>query len=147
MIASVLIVCTGNICRSPIAQEIFIDRFKYLDLDVKVSSAGIAALVDHTADVRAQDVGKSIGLNLVHHSARQISAEIVFGADLILVMSLLQKKQVESLFPGVCGRVHRLGHWSGYDVPDPFNRPNVIYDQVLALIQQGVDEWICKLWK
>ena len=147
MIASVLIVCTGNMCRSPIAQAIFIDKFKNLDLDVQVSSAGIAAVVDHAADLRAQELSKSIGLNLTHHRARQISSEIVFAADLILVMSLIQKKQVENLFTGVSGRVHRLGHWSGYDVPDPFNRPNVIYDQVLALIQQGVDEWICKLWK
>lgn len=146
MITSVLFVCTGNICRSPIAQELLIDRFKLKNVDVRVSSAGIAALVDHAADIRAQNLIQLIGLDLSAHTARQINEKIAFNSELILVMSSQHKIQVESLFPRVCGRVHRLGHWGGYDVPDPFRRPDIIYDQVLALIQQGVDEWSCKLW-
>ena len=61
-------------------------------------------------------------------------------------MSTDQQKQVEFNYPGTCGRVHRLGKWGGYDVPDPFQRPKPVFEQALALIEQGVDEWYRKLW-
>ena len=147
MIESVLVVCTGNVCRSPIAQELFIKKFTQSCLNVKVTSAGIAALVGHAADIRAQDIATAQGLDLSKHRATQLSADIVFSSDLILVMSSEQKKQVENLFAGSCGRVHRLGHWGCYDIHDPWKRPDVVYEQVLVLIEQGVDEWSGRLWK
>lgn len=146
MIQNVLIVCVGNICRSPIAEILFKQRFEQAKLSVCVSSAGLGALVEYPAHDVAQELMRERGLDLYYHRARQLSPEIVFGADLILTMSTDQQKQVENNYPSTCGRVHRLGKWGCYDVPDPFQRPTLVFEQALALIDQGVDEWYRKLW-
>lgn len=147
MINNVLIICIGNICRSPIAEAFFAKRFIDEGLpNVVVSSAGLAALVDRPADAVGQELMLQKGIDLSGHRARQISPEILFGSDLILTMSTDQQKQIESNYPSTCGRVHRLGKWGVYDVPDPFQRPKLVFEQALALIEQGVCEWYRKLW-
>jgi protein-tyrosine phosphatase len=70
----------------------------------------------------------------------------VFASDLILTMSTDLQKHVESEYPGASGRVHRLGKFGCYDVPDPFQRPKLVFEQALALMEQGVDEWYRTLW-
>ena len=146
MLQQVLVLCVGNICRSPIAEALFASRFKQSSHDVKVASAGLGALVDHPADKIAQELMIERGLDISEHRARQISSDIIFASDLILTMSSDQQKQVETIYPSTCGRVHRLGKWGRYDVPDPFQRPKLVFEQVLTLIEEGVDEWYRKLW-
>lgn len=148
MIQTILILCIGNICRSPIAEALFIERFKQNGLtDIAVSSAGLSALVDRPADAIGQALLLQQGIDISGHRARQISPDILYGSDLILTMSTDQQKQVELNYPGTCGRVHRLGKWGGFDVPDPFQRPKPVFEQALAMIEQGVDEWYRTLWK
>ena len=115
--------------------------------DITVTSAGLGALVDYPADATGQALMMQKGIDMSGHRARQISQDILFGSELIITMSTDQQKQVEFNYPGTCGRVHRLGKWGGYDVPDPFQRPTLVFEQALALIEQGVDEWYRKLWK
>ena len=114
--------------------------------EVLVSSAGLNALVGHPADPISQKLMHAKGIDISQHRARQIVPEIVFGSDLILSMTLEQQKKLEQQYPGVSGRVHRIGKWGEYDVPDPFQRPQSAFEQALALIEQGVDEWYRKLW-
>lgn len=146
MIKNILILCIGNICRSPIAEALFADRFKQASLDTTISSAGLAALVAKPADALGQALMLERGFDISSHRARQISPDILFGSDLILTMTADQQKQVEHGYPSTCGRVHRLGKWGCYDVPDPFQRPKLVFEQALALIEQGVDEWYRTLW-
>ncbi len=147
MIRNILILCIGNICRSPIAEALFAERFRQAGMqNMVVSSAGLAALVDHPADETGLALMQKKGIDMSSHRARQISQDILFGSDLILTMTSDQQKQVEMNYPGTCGRVHRLGKWGEYDVPDPFKRPRLVFEQALALIDQGVDEWYRKLW-
>ncbi len=146
MIQSVLMVCIGNICRSPMAEALLIDRFNKNALMVSVHSAGIGALVSHEASHLSQELMTELGFDITAHRARQMTSEIAFGSELILTMTLDQQQQIEQQFPSTKGRVHRLGKWGGFDVPDPFQRPRVIYEQALALIEQGVDEWYRTLW-
>lgn len=148
MIQNILILCIGNICRSPIAEALFIARFQQEGLsDIKVSSAGLGALVDRPAHAVGLELMSQKGIDMSEHRARQISQDILFGSDLILTMSTDQQKQVELNYPGTCGRVHRLGKWGGFDVPDPYQRPKIVFEQSLAMIEQGVDEWYRTLWK
>ena len=82
MFENVLVVCVGNICRSPTGE-----RLLQAALPGKhISSAGVAALVGHAADEVASGVATDNGLSLAGHSARQLTRALCQQADLILVM-------------------------------------------------------------
>ena len=82
MFSNVLVVCTGNICRSPYAEAIIRKRAEHLSVD----SAGLAALVDHEADPTGLSVAQDRGIDLSNHKGRQITRAMVGKSDLILVM-------------------------------------------------------------
>lgn len=145
MISSILVVCIGNICRSPIAEIMFKQYFLDKNMDVSVSSAGIAALVDSPASVISQELVREVDLDISQHKARQLTQELVFDSELIITMTSDQKTQVEKMFPECMGRVFRLGHWGGFDVVDPYKRPREIYKQAFVLIEEGVGDWLTKL--
>ena len=146
MISSILVICIGNICRSPIGEAMFKNRLAHIIPTVDVSSAGLGAMVGHNADPISQELMLAKGIDISEHKARQITSEIAFASDLILTMSTEQQQQVESKFPSLRGRVHRIGKWGEFDVPDPFKRPKEIFEQAFYLIEQGVDEWYRTLW-
>lgn len=142
MIQSILVVCIGNICRSPIGEALFALKLPA----VSVSSAGLGAMVGHPADITAMELMQERGIDISKHRARQLSPEIVFASELILTMNTEQQQQLEKQYPSARGRAHRIGKWGKFDVPDPYQRPRTIFEQALALIDQGVDEWYRKLW-
>ncbi len=138
-------VCTGNICRSPIAQVLFeshLDNNK----DVVVNSAGLAALVGQPAAPMSQELMQERGLDLSKHRAQQLTPELITQSDLILVMEAGQQKAVESMMPSARGRVYRIGKWGEFDVPDPYQGPREKYELALNLIEQGLRQWNEKIW-
>lgn len=145
MIKNILFVCTGNICRSPMAEYIL--RTRVDDKKINVSSAGTHALVAYPADSAVLHVMQSKGLDLSLHRARQINESLIDNSDLILTMSSEQKKYLEKYYLNACGKVFRIGEWSEFDVMDPYKRPKVVFEQVYALLMQGIDDWYRKLWK
>ena len=147
MLKKILIVCIGNICRSPMAEALLINRLKDINPDILVSSAGLAALVDQPASLLAQELMLQRGLDISAHRARQASQQFFFAADLILTMSSRQQTQIESKIPAIRGKVHRLGKWDEYDIPDPYRRPRNAFEQTLVLIDQSINSWYQKLWK
>lgn len=147
MFKNILFICTGNICRSPMAEALLISHLKNAYPEILIHSAGLAAVVDHGAVNIAQELMLQRGLDISAHRARQASPQILFAADLILTMSSRQQKQIESKLPAVCGKVHRLGKWDSYDIPDPYQRPKSAFENALILIDQGIDSWCKKLWK
>ena len=146
MLQNVLIICVGNICRSPVGEALFAARLSNRPQPVYVSSAGLGALVGRPADPMAQELLLQRQLDISEHRARQVSPEILFAADIIFTMTAGQQKEIECNLPSICGRVQRLGHWGGYDVPDPYRRSKEAFEQALMLIEQGVQDWCEKLW-
>lgn len=146
MIQNVLIVCIGNICRSPMAEALLNIALKKNHPETIVHSAGLAALTGQPADLISQELMQSRDIDISHHRARQINEDLLFSADLILTMDSVQQTCLEQKNPCIRGKVHRLGKWDGVDVPDPFQRPKIIFEQALLLIEQGVNEWHNKMW-
>ena len=146
MFSNILVVCVGNICRSPMAEFLFRQRFEESGVNISVSSAGLGALVGCGADEQAVEVMKENGLDISMHCARQLSDELVKNNELILVMELWQKKEVESLFPYARGRVHLLGKWSSdIEVDDPYKKTREAFVDAFVKIDHLCQQWCKKL--
>jgi len=140
---SILVVCVGNICRSPMAEALL--RRRLQGRDISVSSAGLGALVGNPADAIAQTLMSERGIDLSAHRARQFGAEYLCDAELILVMETWQQREIEKKFPPAHGRVYRLGHWGNFDIADPYRKPRDAFERALADIERGIDEWMKRL--
>lgn len=147
MFGKILMVCIGNICRSPMAEGVLSSRLHGRGLQVTVESAGLAALVGHPADPMAQQAAAERGVDISAHRARQLTPELIRSFELILVMDADQQRAVESMSPSARGRVHRLGRWSNFDVPDPYRRDRAAFDRAYALIERGVDDLENAFWR
>lgn len=145
MFNSVLVVCVGNICRSPLGEA----RIKQLAPSLKVSSAGVQAMVGWPADPESQRVALAHGMDLSQHKARQLTAAICNDHDLILVMEDIHVDSVLQICPAARGKVMVLGRWSnGQAVPDPYRKDASEFDSAYALIDQFAQQWQSKLhWK
>ncbi len=140
-IRSVLAVCTGNICRSPMAEALLAIGLP----SVQVRSAGLGALVGEPADRHARALMQERGISIEDHRAQQINRMLCQSADLILVMETAQRRQLETMYPFASGRVFRLDEAAGMDIPDPYRGSRGLFGQVLTLIDRGVQQWIQRI--
>lgn len=141
MFQRVLIVCTGNICRSPMAEALLRARLAGSG-GVHVSSAGIAALTGHLAHPTVQDLLTPRGIDISAHRARQVDRVMLSASDLILVADAGHEAWLRQRFPGTRDRLHRIGERRNIDVPDPFGRPPLAYREALALLDACVEDWL-----
>ena len=115
------------------------------NMDVRVTSAGLGALVGHSADEYAIEVMKENGIDGTAHRARQLNNEMVKQNELILVMENWQQKEIESLYPYARGRVHLLGKWGETEISDPYKKPKQAFVHAYEKINKACDEWCNKL--
>jgi len=137
MIRRVLVVCIGNICRSPMAEGLF----RRAVPELQVSSAGMAALVGYGADPTAVQIMLGAGIDISAHRARMLTDMIARDADLILVMDEMQKRQISMQYPYVRGKIFRLAETAKQDIPDPYKQGNEVFQAVFSQIEDGVNDW------
>ena len=140
---SILVVCEGNICRSPMAQGLLAAALPH----ISVTSAGLGALSGMPADDTAVRLMRERRIDITAHRAVQINREMCLHADMVLVMDAAQRRRVEALYPLACGRVFRLGDHSKSDVPDPYRQPEKAFRDALVLIDEGVRQWLHRIKK
>ena len=144
MIKHILVVCVGNICRSPMAEELLKSALSGQD-GFTVESAGLGALVGHPADDYAVELMQEMGEDVSAHRARQIHPDMVKAADLVLVMEAGHKQSIDTADPASRGKIHRLGEWQDRDIDDPYRQPKAAFADALEEIQEGVDSWVKKI--
>ncbi|QGZ62316.1 low molecular weight protein-tyrosine-phosphatase [Paraburkholderia acidisoli] len=138
MIENVLVVCEGNICRSPLACAMLARSLP----DIAFSSAGTHALTGESADPLIVQLARERGVALDEHIASSVTDKRVRGADLILTMTKVQREQIESAWPFSRGKVFRLIEGEeGIDIVDPYRRHRTTFDLAVAQIEHGVAHW------
>ncbi|MDF7649032.1 protein tyrosine phosphatase [Pantoea sp. Acro-805] len=142
MFESILLICTGNICRSPIAERILLQAFP----QKKIASVGLEALVGHPADATAARVAATMGISLAGHTARSFDLNEANKYALLLVMEQRQLEKISLMAPQLRGKVMLLGRWNGNrDIPDPYKKSDAAFESVLNLIALACDQWVNKL--
>jgi protein-tyrosine phosphatase len=139
----ILTVCTGNICRSPIAAALLGAR---LGESHTVESAGIAAVVGHPATEETAQLAAEHGLDVSAHRARQLDTALATSFDVLLVMTRHHRDWVTRHIPLAHGRTFLLGHWRDeLEIPDPFRQSMAHYAHAYALIEACAEDWIPRL--
>lgn len=137
----VLLVCTGNICRSPLAEALLRRALAERGegaADIEVTSAGTGAWDGAPASEGAYLVGLERGLDLSGHRARLLTRELVEQADLILTMARHHRARVDEV--GGEGRVFVFGEYAGREgdaaeVSDPFGGDLEVYRDTCAELE------------
>ena len=137
MIKRILIICIGNICRSPMAEGMM----KRALPDLEISSAGLGALVGQPADQNAIALMHEKGIDITAHRARQMESWMVATADLILVMDTEQKDHLVMQYPLYRGKTYRLIESGKYDIADPYRQGLDAFRDAAELIEEGVHAW------
>ncbi|QNU61658.1 low molecular weight protein-tyrosine-phosphatase [Vreelandella titanicae] len=145
MFERILVVCTGNICRSPVAEAFL----KQCLPDRQISSAGLGALKGEPVSVLARQLAEADGLDVTNHQARQLTSTMIREADLILVMTEGQRRAVGKQSPQSLGKTLLLGRWldggKGRDIPDPYRKTVEVFAHVHILLKDAAHLWSKKL--
>lgn len=137
----VLIVCVGNICRSPMAEVLLRHRLTG-GRPVAVESAGLAAVVGNPIDPLAEAVLAMHGLTGGAHLARQIDNSLIQNADIVLTMDKRQRAALLALAPSARSKVFLLGKWQDEaEIPDPYGRQQAAFERAYRMIDAGVETW------
>ncbi|MQX54389.1 arsenate reductase/protein-tyrosine-phosphatase family protein [Alcanivorax sediminis] len=142
MFNRILVVCDGNICRSPTVAFML----QVLKPEKTISSAGLIGLVGQGMEPTARAVAEDNGLVCGEHTARKLSSEICRDSDLILVMESRQKERLAQSYPEASGKTFLLSHWNGkHDIPDPYKRGRDAFERIYPMMQAATQAWSEKL--
>lgn len=148
MMDSVLVVCVGNICRSPVGERLLQSKLAALGVELPVTSAGIGALVGHEADADATAVAAENGVSLAGHLARQFTGEMGRAAGLVLVMEPGHQREIVRRHPDLSGKVMTYDHWQGgKGIADPYRLSRDFHREVYRQIATAAESWAAKLGK
>lgn len=116
--ARILMVCTGNTCRSPMAAALARHHMPWAE----VLSAGTATVAGLPASIGAMDAMQHFGLSIDDHASRPLNQYLLEDADLVLTMTAGHKQAILNFMPEAADKVFTLGEFAGSneEIPDPF---------------------------
>ena len=139
---AILVVCVGNICRSPVAEALL----KRDVAGVAVGSAGLHAVIGHGAQTDMAALADGIGLDLSAHRARQFTPAMGSEHELILVMERAHRDEINRIAPHLTARTMLFDHWNGAKgIADPYQNGQAAYNQAFAEILGAAKTWATRL--
>jgi len=161
MVKTILFVCTGNTCRSAMAEGIFKKMLKERTEDdsrFNIISAGISALPGMSPTSEAIKVMTEQGIDISRHIATQVQENLVKKADLILVMSNTHKNYVKTKFTFAQDKIYLLKEFAqigefksmqktdeNYEVVDPLGRPIEFYRIIARELKENLEKILDKI--
>jgi protein-tyrosine phosphatase len=147
--AHILIVCTANICRSPVGEALLRVRLQKRGLTQwTVSSAGTWALWLRGASQFSIDICEKMGLDITGHQSRMVNEMLLEQADLVLCMEVGHVEALQAEFTSQANKIYLLSEMVGksYSVPDPYGESLTMYQQMgnelSMLIDNGLERII-----
>lgn len=146
----ILVVCTANICRSPVAEALLHDRLKRQGRgDWRVASAGTWAVVPREASRFSREVLlEQEKIDISNHQAQMVNEQLVTQSDLIVCM---EKGHVEALrveFPTAAGKIYLLSQMvenRKYNISDPYGSAKPNYEKMVREVQQLIDKGLPRI--
>ena len=147
-IKRIVFVCTGNSCRSVMAQAVMRHTLAQRGLgSIVVESAGVLAVNGMGATRETQTVLRAAGLDGSRHHARALSSDMIEAADLLLVMEPFHAQQILRRAPSAAGKVHLLKTYgltndpsiANPQIPDPIGKPLEVYEVCFNEIREAVE--------
>nr|WP_165314143.1 low molecular weight protein-tyrosine-phosphatase [Vibrio ziniensis]QIH44491.1 low molecular weight phosphotyrosine protein phosphatase [Vibrio ziniensis] len=142
-----LVICTGNICRSPYGEY----KLRKLFPELTISSAGldtdINRLVGKRADSVAVRIAEESQIDLRSHRAKQLTEHMLQSNDFILVMEAKHMESICDTFPSIKHKVFMFSHWVGATaIEDPYKRGELNFRLAFTLIDDAAEAWVEK-WR
>jgi protein-tyrosine phosphatase len=149
MFNNVLVVCAGNICRSPTGEYLLIDKLTKKNANsnsnsnINVTSAGLTALVDKGAEQTAAAIALTKNIDMSPHKAKQLNSKLINENDLILVMEQRHLSDVLGMYPQARGKTFLLGKWiNETEIPDPYRQSQEAFEHVYQLVDKACEAWV-----
>lgn len=145
---AILVVCKGNICRSPLAEAYLKAQMKKNGLPIEIYSAGLETSFGKPAHPLAQVVGTEGGLTLNQHATQPLHKEQVERADMILVMEWRQRNRIIKLYPQARPKVFLLRQFydqSVREVADPYSGTLEDFQTCYSMIKAACDVLITQM--
>jgi len=145
--STIVFVCTGNTCRSPMAAALTEAIFKQQGIHATVLSAGVAAGSPSPASKNAIRAMRDDKIDIKRHRSTQVTIDFLQGADLILALTSSHLDAVMYMHPKA--NAFTLGEFSGLggDVSDPFGGDIAIYRECAAQIKKMIESVDIEKWK
>lgn len=140
----ILFVCTGNTCRSPMAEALLRSQIKKRKIKWwDVTSRGISAETDGGLSRNSRQALEEIGISMPDFKSRQLTQKLIENSTLVITMTDAQKQLIED-----CGIVKSVKDICGFDVPDPYGGDITVYrltrDMLIKACNTLIDEYILK---
>ena len=144
---SVLFVCTANICRSPMAEGLFLSKLGANSAQWHVESAGTWAVEGMPVAQRTQAILTERGIDFNSHRSHLVTGNMLSRFNLILTMEKYQKEALQIEFPSIAGQIYSMSEMvdAEYDIPDPIGGPQEEYLRTLHEIEHILDHGLAKI--